>query len=84
MSDWDDAAFISVQVPQPRQPDGFCRNCQKRPATTFWVGEGGALAYVHGGGVPWCMRCTVEAQLKYAREQAARIPELEQQLKRLQ
>ena len=58
----------------------LCANCQSRPAEIDWVGEGGTLAWVHGMFSRWCLRCATEAQLKHARETAARIPELEQKL----
>ena len=67
----------------PKSEPAMCRNCGKRPGVLQWVGDGGALAYVHGGGAPWCERCVVEAQLAYAKVLAARIPELEQKLSAL-
>lgn len=57
-----------------------CYNCWTRSATGIWIGEGSGLDYVHGGGVPWCRRCMVEAQLVYARAVAAKIPALETEL----
>jgi hypothetical protein len=39
---------------------------------------------VHGYAVGWCQICVVTEQLRHAREQAARIPALEQELQRLQ
>lgn len=63
-----------------RRDDPICANCHQRPATIIWVGEGGMLAYTHGGGVWWCKFCATEAQLAYAKAAALRIPELEQQL----
>jgi len=65
-------------------PKGNCENCNTRPATLWWVGEGGAMAWAHGGGVPWCQHCSVTEQLKHARDMAAKIPELEEKLKSLQ
>lgn len=45
---------------------------------------GGPGKYVHGpmmhGGTYWCDRCVTEVNLFHAREQAARIPELEARL----
>ena len=38
------------------------------------------LNYIHSGGSLWCRYCCVEAQLEYAKEQAARIPKLEEEL----
>jgi hypothetical protein len=77
-----DPTYIAVEnVPHPA-PSGLCVNCHARPATVAWVGDG-MLAYVHGGGVPWCQHCAVAANLAFARKQAAMIPTLEQQLKQL-
>lgn len=58
----------------------LCGNCQQRPATKIWTGDGGSLAYIHGFYSRWCEQCVLEAQLVYARQQAERIPELERQL----
>ena len=57
----------------------LCDNCHKHEATVEWVGDGGILDHMHGFYKMWCERCTIKAQLKYAREQAARIPELEKE-----
>lgn len=66
-----------------RRLGAACKNCGVRPATIEWVGEGGALASVHGMGVPWCEVCATEAQLAHARHMASIIPELEQRLAEL-
>ncbi len=60
-----------------------CENCHDRISTVWWVGEGGGLAYAHGMKAAWCERCCVEAQLKYAQDAAARIPDLEKKLAEL-
>ena len=60
-----------------------CENCGKREATQTWVGEGGVMDLVRGGGSNWCEICCVCAQLKYAKEQAKRIPELEKKFSEL-
>ena len=62
------------------EPSGDCANCGQRPATQFWVGEGGMLAYTHGHYQSWCEPCVLQAQLDYARERAEAIPDLERQL----
>jgi hypothetical protein len=62
----------------------LCRNCEERPATENWVGEGGIMAYAHGAYTRWCKRCCLEGALKHCRESAARIPELEAQLATLE
>lgn len=64
------------------QPSGTCTNCHQRPATAWWSPEG-VLGFVHGNRAAWCRVCVVETQLQHAREQAARIPELEAQLQQL-
>lgn len=61
----------------------LCEACGDRPATHTWVGEGGTLALIHGGGRQWCELCVVRAQLDYARKIAANIPALEQRLTEL-
>lgn len=65
------------------QPHGPCTNCNQRPATAWWC-PSGTLGFVHGYAVGWCQICVVTEQLRHAREQAARIPALEQELQRLQ
>lgn len=61
-------------------PGTICTNCKARPATTVWVGEGGALAFVHGGGMPWCRHCVLEAQLAHIRLLVAEMPAMELEL----
>lgn len=61
-----------------------CDNCGNRPATHWWTADGGVLAATHGFYAAWCMRCIVTAQLRYAREMAATIPELEKKLAELE
>ena len=61
----------------------ICQHCGQRPATRVWVGKGGLLAYVHGAVANWCERCVVAAQLDYARERAAAVPELIRRLAEL-
>lgn len=68
---------------RPPAPPDVCQNCKRRPAVLDWVGEGGALAYVHGMHVRWCQRCAWEAQLDYARKSALQIPDLENKLSAL-
>ena len=38
------------------------------------------FAYAHGMFEMWCKRCIVAKQLAFARDRAAAIPDLEQQL----
>lgn len=67
-------------VPKEGQP---CGNCKTRPGTVQWVGDGGVMGLIHGMYDFWCEICCTEAQLKNARDSAARIPELEKKLKEL-
>lgn len=63
------------------KPNGPCSVCKQRPATLWWTE--GTIAYVHGMKQARCERCCVEEQLKFARERAAVIPELERRLARI-
>ena len=72
--------YVSVPSQPLPQPEGDCRNCGQRPATVFWIGEGGSLAFSHGHYQSWCQLCSVQAQLKYARERTVAIPALEREL----
>jgi hypothetical protein len=63
-----------------REISDLCQHCRRRPSTTKWVGNGGALDLVHGFYQLWCDFCATTAQLEYAREAAARVPELEAKL----
>jgi hypothetical protein len=86
MTDWrEDVKTHYIDVPvQPRpKPSGECANCHKRPATQFWTGEGGSLAFSHGMYQSWCLPCVLRAQLEYAKERAEAIPELERELAEL-
>lgn len=72
-----------TRITDAMTPKGNCVNCNTRPATMWWVGDGGILAFTHGGGEPWCEHCSVVEQLKHAQTMAAKIPELEEKLKGL-
>lgn len=61
-------------------PGTKCANCEVREATMRWAGDQGMFALTHGTWLPWCEVCAVEAQLDYARDRAASIPELEKKL----
>jgi len=56
--------------------DGLCQRCHKRPGTEEVHGCPGGLTHE-------CRQCIVESMLSHAREQAARIPELEKELEQL-
>lgn len=58
----------------------LCVNCGEREATETWVGDGGVLAWSHGGGRPWCELCCKKAQLKYAEDAASRISNLKKEI----
>jgi hypothetical protein len=62
-------------------PRGICQNCNEKPATQTWVGEGGTFGLVHGQYQFWCELCCVKAQIKHAEEAAARLPELREKLR---
>ncbi len=66
-----------------KKPEGTCVKCNLRTATTWWAGEGGDLALIHGDIEPRCEQCCVEDQLEFARKVAARIPALETRLAEL-
>jgi hypothetical protein len=66
-----------------RPPTGTCARCKQRPATTWWSGEGGFMAAIHGMVEPRCELCCVEEQFRYARKLAATLPELAQKLTQL-
>jgi hypothetical protein len=86
MTDWREdvkAHYIDMSAQPLPKPSGECVNCHQRPATQFWVGEGGALAYVRGHYESWCEPCVLQAQLDYAKERAEAIPGLERELAEL-
>lgn len=64
-------------------PSGTCERCDKRPATSWWVGEGGLLGWTHGFRRPWCDVCCLEAQIEYAEAAAAQLPEMKARLAKM-
>ena len=60
--------------------DGRCERCGIRQGTQDWVGDGGALAAVHGFSSRYCEQCVLECQIDYAEEAAARLPGLKKKL----
>ena len=70
--------IYTVEPPLPE--DRPCDNCKLHPATCTWVGDGGVLAWTHGFRQRWCDCCALKAQLNHARDRAAEIPKLEQDL----
>jgi hypothetical protein len=62
------------------QPKGPCEHCGSRPASIWWTGEGGFLSWVHGGGRPWCMVCTLSERVKHLEGQVAKLPAMRAKL----
>lgn len=58
------------------EPTGDCEACGVRPATCWWIGDGGTYAIVRGHASAWCEPCVVEGQIEDAEKAAARLPEL--------
>jgi hypothetical protein len=58
----------------------MCANCGTRPGTEVWVGGGGVLAMSHGMYEMWCNICITEAQIAYAENIAATLPDLRAKL----
>lgn len=76
-----DEGLKRLQTPWEETPSGPCEACGVREASCWWTGNASMIDVAHGRGVfAWCTRCCLEAQLTYAREQAARIPALETEL----
>lgn len=70
----------SAELPGLEEPSGICSNCEARPATEIWVGEGGSLALSHGLYSHWCKRCCLVAQIEYANGIIERLPNAKRQL----
>jgi hypothetical protein len=58
----------------------ICDNCGEREGTQKWVGDGGAIALVHGSYSMWCKVCVLKEQIKHAEEWAAALPEMRARL----
>jgi hypothetical protein len=67
-----------VIPPHVQETGSVCAHCDERPGTELW---GDALALTHGGGQSWCKVCVLEEQVKHARERAAALPGLEDELR---
>ena len=65
------------------RPKGPCANCGARQASTWWVGEGGALAFTRGWGQPWCEPCCAQKQIEHAEEMANKLPKLRLDVERM-
>jgi len=59
----------------------LCQNCGKHKGTENWVGQGGAMDFVHGNYEQWCKCCCLRAQITTCYEAQNRIPSLEKQLR---
>ena len=57
----------------------LCQKCKKREATETYVDD--MMSFIHGWTYQWCNYCVLTTQLAHAREQALRIPILENELK---
>lgn len=79
---WVDIGVIPSGMPDA--PHGPCQNCEKRPATVFWVGEGSTMDFIHGNYKMWCDLCANRAALAHCRKEAERIPGLEAEVARLE
>lgn len=75
--DEDDEGLLDAFGPK------LCANCGEREGTIQWLGQGGMLALTHGFYSMWCEVCATRAQLVYAEERAAAIPELQRKLQEL-
>ena len=58
----------------------ICEKCKKHTASHIWVGDGGAMAFVHGQYEEWCECCIIKTQLASFRLHAKQIPILEKKL----
>jgi len=61
----------------------ICAVCKARKATCWFTG-GNMMSAIHGDLQPRCDPCVVREQLEAARKAAAKIPELEAELARLE
>jgi len=63
-------------------PEGqICTNECDHPADPRpWIANGGTMDLVHGNYTFWCKCCQLDAQLEHAKNRAADIPRLEQEL----
>ena len=63
----------------PNKPKGPCGDCGTRPATLWFLPDGGPDA-AHGGCVPRCERCFLATAIAHCERAAARLPELRARL----
>ena len=58
----------------------MCQDCEReRPTSLFYTSDHPIAGRY--SGQQWCQECILEAQLSHARKVAAKIPELEAELK---
>ena len=62
-----------IEIPDWPEPRGLCQVCGERPATEVVHGCPGGMTFE-------CRRCILRAMVRGAREQAARLPDLEREL----
>ena len=74
---------IPVRIGTSEPEIAVCPNCNLRPGTETWVGNGGPLALIHGCSAQWCKQCCLEAQVEYAEAAVERLPGLKKQLAEL-
>lgn len=64
---------MSFQDPIPEKT--ICSKCKERIAKVIW--SEGVMAAIHGAYTYYCLLCSLREQLKHAREQAAKVIDLE-------
>ncbi len=63
--------------------NALCASCHQRPGALAWSATG-IIGMTHVPIVMWCEVCVVTKQLEHARQQAARVEELEKRLAELE
>lgn len=64
-------------------PKGPCVKCGVRKATSWFVADGGTLAFVHGCGQAWCGPCCTQAAIEHAEEMASKLPGFKLDMERM-
>lgn len=69
--------------PSELEADGtrLCEKCGERPGETEFYWD--MLEATHGFGKWWCQRCVLTTQLKFCQDQAAKIPDILNDLRKL-
>lgn len=76
--------YIEPQTPFDIPEGAICHNCGMRPATIVWSDTGSMMDVVHGNYSYWCDLCAAKESLIYAQKQAVRVPDLIEELKKLE